>query len=406
MITRAVTRTVVRGVFASKSKVSPPVTDKLLLVLRPYAYGEDVIIDDIYGNTGDDVVVEWRGRYGEDVPIMGYMIPEDMQTEMFALLGEGLWFDAEGIAKQVNNIELAQSDEINVDGVWHRLDYAAGTGKREVYFYDTDLLTEDDIAVIAAWFKEGVVVPPIAKIFVPIRIDRTSKPPLGTPLRSDGHWSVKGLCLAEPYNELGGSTLIPSAGVYQNNVGLKTSWCADGVMWKGLSTDYVTFFGLTAKEYTLYSFGACDTLAANFQFFDQDNYSGDTRRMQFGVYPATPGQIELVVFNTGSSPFFAYSPSIVSAKKPFSAAAVLKGNIATVYADGEPGTPTNITGTPRGLAVAYPIYAGNSTRLNKPYLGSISCQLIYDVAHDPIQIASLSANPWQVYEPETVWVEI
>ena len=153
MITRTVTRMVVREVFASKSKVLPPIRAKLLLTLRPYAYGEDVVLDDIYGNTGEDAVVEWRGRYGEDVPIMGYMIPEDMQTEMFALLGEGLWFDAEGTAKQVNNIELAQSDEINVDGVWHRLDYAAGTGKREVYFFDTDMLTDDDIFDLSVWFK-------------------------------------------------------------------------------------------------------------------------------------------------------------------------------------------------------------------------------------------------------------
>lgn len=152
MITHTVTRTVARGIFANRSKVLPPIRAKLLLTLRPYAYGEDVILDDIYGNTGEDVVVEWRGRSGEDVPIMGYMIPEDMQTEMFALLGEGLWFDAEGTAKQVNNIELAQSEEINVEGVWYRLDYAAGTGKREVYFYDTDLLTSDDRSVIAAWF--------------------------------------------------------------------------------------------------------------------------------------------------------------------------------------------------------------------------------------------------------------
>ena len=154
MITRAVTRTVVRGVFASKSKVSPPVTDKLLLVLRPYAYGEDVIHDDIYGNAGEDVFVEWRGRYGEDVPIMGYMIPEDMQTEMFALLGEGLWFNSAGVAKQVNNIELAQSTEINTSGVWYRLDSAAGVGKREVYFYDTTLLIAGDNDELSIWFKE------------------------------------------------------------------------------------------------------------------------------------------------------------------------------------------------------------------------------------------------------------
>jgi hypothetical protein len=162
MITAAVKRSqttpVGRSVSGWRSGVSIPFRDKLLLTLRPYAYGEDVILDDIYGNTGEDVGVEWRGRYGEDVPIVGYMIPEDMQTEMFAVLGEGLWFDAEGTAKQVNNIELAQSDEINIDGVWYRLDYAAGTGKREVYFYDTDSLTEDDKTVIAARFKVEVVI--------------------------------------------------------------------------------------------------------------------------------------------------------------------------------------------------------------------------------------------------------
>lgn len=141
-------------IISYNNSIPIPLQDKLLFILRPYAYGEDVITDDIYGNTGENVVGEWRGRYGEDIITVGYMIPEDMQTEMFAMLGEGLWFDAEGTAKQVNNIELAQSDEINVDGVWYRLDYAAGIGKREVYFYDTDLLDDDDKTVIAAWFKE------------------------------------------------------------------------------------------------------------------------------------------------------------------------------------------------------------------------------------------------------------
>lgn len=156
MITRTVTRTVERGIFANWSKVLPPVRSKLLLTLRPYAYGEDVILDDIYGNLGEDVVVEWRERYGEDVPIVGYMIPEDMQTEMFAVLGEGLWFDTDGTAKQVNNIELAQSPEINQWAVWYRLDYAAGIGRREVCFYDPATLTEDDVTTIAAWFKANI----------------------------------------------------------------------------------------------------------------------------------------------------------------------------------------------------------------------------------------------------------
>lgn len=156
MITHTVTRTVARGIFANRSKVLPPVRSKLLLTLRPYAYGEDVILDDIYGNTGEDVNIEWRGLYGEDVPIVGYMIPEDMQAEMFAILGNGLWFDSNGIAKQVNNIELAQSPEINQWAVWYRLDAAAWLGNSEVLFYHPDLVTVADVTKIAAWFKADI----------------------------------------------------------------------------------------------------------------------------------------------------------------------------------------------------------------------------------------------------------
>lgn len=122
------------GVFGGRGLngglVFPPIRDKLLLTLRPYAYGEDV-------------------------PIVGYMIPESMQAEMFAIFGEGLWFDGEGIAKQVNIIELAQSPEINLWAVWYRLDAAAGLGKREVLFYDPDLITVADVAKIAAFFKHS-----------------------------------------------------------------------------------------------------------------------------------------------------------------------------------------------------------------------------------------------------------
>ena len=136
-----------------------PIRAKLLLTLRPYAFGEDVLLDDLYGRYGEDVIIEWRGRYGEDVPIMGYMIPEDMQAEMFAVLGEGLWFDAVGTAKQVNNIELSMSPEINQWSMWYRLDYLAGIGKREVYFFNPATLTDADVAVIAAWIKEPGVTP-------------------------------------------------------------------------------------------------------------------------------------------------------------------------------------------------------------------------------------------------------
>lgn len=45
---------------------------------------------------------------------------------------------------------------------------------------------------------------------VPIRVDRTSKPPLGTPLRSDGHWSVQGIVGAWAFNEGSNSKTIVS----------------------------------------------------------------------------------------------------------------------------------------------------------------------------------------------------
>ena len=142
------------SIITTNNSIPIPLQDKLLFVLRPYVYGEDVSLYDLYAHYGEDVVLEWRNRYGEDVPIMGYMIPADRQAEMFTLLGEGLWFNSAGVAKQVNNIELAQSTEINTSGVWYRLDSAAGVGKREVYFYDTTLLIAGDTDELSVWFKE------------------------------------------------------------------------------------------------------------------------------------------------------------------------------------------------------------------------------------------------------------
>ena len=144
----------VPSIITINNSIPIPLQDKLLFVLRPYVYGEDVSLDDLYAHYGEDVILEWRNRYGEDVPIMGYIIPEDRRTEMFTILGEGLWFNSAGVAKQVNNIELAQSDEINTSGVWYRLDSAAGVGKREVYFYDTTLLIAGDNDELSVWFKE------------------------------------------------------------------------------------------------------------------------------------------------------------------------------------------------------------------------------------------------------------
>ena len=143
----------VPSIITINNSIHIPLQDKLLFILRPCVYGEDVSLDDLYTHYGEDVVLEWRNRYGEDVPIMGYMIPEDRQTEMFTILGEGLWFNSAGVAKQVNNIELAQSDKINTSGVWYRLDSAAGVGKREVYFYDTTLLIAGDNDELSVWFK-------------------------------------------------------------------------------------------------------------------------------------------------------------------------------------------------------------------------------------------------------------
>jgi len=42
-------------------------------------------------------------------------------------------------------------------------------------------------------------------MFVPVRRDRTVKPPPGTPLRTDGHWSVQGLVGAWAFNEGAGN---------------------------------------------------------------------------------------------------------------------------------------------------------------------------------------------------------
>ena len=66
-------------------------------------------------------------------------------------------------------------------------------------------------------------------MLVPIRIDRTSKPPLGTPLRSDGHWSVQGLIGAWSFNEGAGSPFnIVGNKPSTQYAGYVGSWSTDG----------------------------------------------------------------------------------------------------------------------------------------------------------------------------------
>jgi hypothetical protein len=235
---------------------------------------------------------------------------------------------------------------------------------------------------------------------IPIRIDRTSKPPLGTPLRTDGHWSVQMLMLAvDPANPINlvtgewpiragstlpapstisdGSSALFTTGYYRynksnipNKNGKFTLFCRQ--LWSGSATSYQVPIGI-GQDLSWY---APDGSTGRVSF---DTIPGGTRALSnSGVITATNIQ-SLALTWDGATP-------------------AISGYIN--------GVTDRIDNLPTGSWVeGEALYVGMGQN-NEFCKSSLSIALIYNNTLSPLQVASLSANPWQIYDPETVWIEI
>lgn len=239
---------------------------------------------------------------------------------------------------------------------------------------------------------------------VPIRIPRTSKPPLGTPI----DWSnplAQGLVGAWAFNEGAGNTAYNPAG---RPLLLNSGAVLDSVTAKfDASNDYgvVSAIPQTADMTVVYQGKINGYANNNAQLCESSSDSNGGNA--FYIRPNGGGSA------TGRYAVGYIGPSgslQVSFPRPtndHTAVVVLTRLQISAYFNGV-AQPANTHASPAysSLNGTQPLYF-NSRGGAALFLGcSINCFYIFSRALSPAEIASLSANPWQIYEPEIIWVEV
>ena len=218
---------------------------------------------------------------------------------------------------------------------------------------------------------------------VPLKVDRASKPPIGTHLRSDGHWAIQGLhCFC--FQEGGGSSVFSADGINScilqspvwtpNGVSAGVSTLARSYAIGGIDFTYIWKMNAQAGE-NVYPIAASD-LWGSPRVCDVE---GGGQYMQFGLFGGV----------LADAPYGVHTFAITQK---------LANNITRFQLDGDVSVEYQETN-----ASTY-IY---STLFNGWYSvnPNIEFILLYpDRALTSDQVISLTRNPWQIFEPETVWI--
>jgi len=241
---------------------------------------------------------------------------------------------------------------------------------------------------------------------IPIRVDRTSKPPIGTPLRTDGHWSVQGLAGVWAFNEGAGFSVF------------------DGVTG-------------TVGSVTNSAGGKIDTLGVDFPQGTSGTPNYNDAILLKRKIPSPTLTITAVVFLHSSMSGLGWD--IITHGEGGPALRIVELNLVKVSADQGVSAPTSglalvpgktqtVCASVGGGSIVYGLNGDTETYTYSPsftFNNNIFCNGIYledtryygrtskyylvlwhTVALLPQQIASLSENPWQIYEPETLWIQV
>jgi hypothetical protein len=222
----------------------------------------------------------------------------------------------------------------------------------------------------------------------PIRIDRTSKPPMGTPLRSDGHWSLQGLVGAWAFNEGAGSVVYD--GTRPSVIPVTATWETSGLKYppSGITdTGLLHITGGATSQWSIVLQCRSDNGSANDTLLSTGAELGGTILLSKGV--------NLLIVFRGVATW----DTGIAWKTDEPVVLTKLGTVYTCYHNGYVATQT------RNTALSGTLKIGNQGSLYTP--GSTKrYQFLqtFSRALSAFEIASLSENPWQIYEPETVWV--
>lgn len=239
---------------------------------------------------------------------------------------------------------------------------------------------------------------------LPLRIDRTSKPPIGTPLRSDGHWSTQGLVGCWLFNEGGGSRYInlvtgisasPTIGTTApewkggdldiNGTAATSTRVLIPAMLNNISGSIVLGFiwdGSTTGEQTLFG---TDTVNSARRYITKTSGTGNIA----------------TTCNSGSY----IGSSAMTAGKQESCALTWKSTTnVSFHFNGKPVVTDGVVGASTGNPAS--LRFGSSVYNDGGWSGIIRHAFLYNRALSADEIKSLSENPYQICEPEILWINV
>lgn len=236
-------------------------------------------------------------------------------------------------------------------------------------------------------------------MLIPIRRDRTSKPPLGTPLRADGHWSVQGLA-SWAFNEGAGSRIVSSRNSFASAV--SPLWSPNGPKVASSDQSWVSNMSLAGPLLTVMvgfsPLGAPISLSRV-----ASNHNGSSYSFILGPYSVSFMRMRFNL-NTGTGTDL-NDPDPYPASGDHVFCGVYDASKMYLYRGGVLKSSVIKTGSIQNLANVL-AFGANSD------LSGAAPNFLYNFAYvwarvlASSEVSSLSANPWQIYEPETVWIEV
>ena len=236
---------------------------------------------------------------------------------------------------------------------------------------------------------------------VPLRITRTTKPPLGTPI----DWSnplAQGLVGAWAFNE-GGGAPVDSVSAKRLTCSTVPAYSAgDIVRIQNTDTIYATFANLSISECTVIT---CIRQTTNINTAIFAGFYGSVVGQQFMVrrsysnYPIlSSSNADRITGSTNLSVINTFYTHVITNS--------VKANQQTMFCNGVLQGVATFSYNSLAYDTFQPAGCNSGSITGWGWNGFTKYTYLYNRALSAAEIASISANPWQLYEPETLWVDL
>lgn len=224
-------------------------------------------------------------------------------------------------------------------------------------------------------------------------MDRTAKPPVGVPLRTDGHWSINGLAGAWPFNESSGGISDAAGGNYSVSSTGSIVHTADGITTAAPDSYFTTASPLLNPP------------GDNWTVFVKANKAGSAA--QYLLFPSSGAPNSDAGLYLRDGVYLAWITSNYSNIYWSSAAARAQAGLHTwcitrngpglthrAYRDGSDLGTAEATGATTNIWTNFKAIGTNYAG----YGSEIQAALFYNRTLTDTEVAALSANPWQIFQ--------